>query len=136
VVDEASLVVPAPEVMTWRIGDHGFRMTLAPQVPALVREHLPGFLVPWLAGHGLAIGDVGGWAIHPGGPRILTAALAALELPEAAGEASRGVLADYGNMSSPTVLFILEALRAAGQARPWVVLAFGPGLTIEAALLR
>ena len=60
----------------------------------------------------------------------------ALQLPDGAGDLSRAVLAECGNMSSPTVLFILERLRAAAVPRPWVALAFGPGLTVEAVLIR
>jgi predicted naringenin-chalcone synthase len=80
--------------------------------------------------------DIRGWAIHPGGPRILAACAEALELSDVALRPSQQVLADYGNMSSPTVLFILEQFRRQPDRLPCVVLAFGPGLTIEAALLR
>jgi len=135
-VDSGShILAGAAEAMTWTIGDHGFEMTLSPRVPALVAEHLPGFLAPWLAGHGLAAADVGGWAIHPGGPRVIDAVETALDLPAGAGDRSRAVLADHGNMSSPTVLFILERMMVERVPRPWVALAFGPGLTIEAALV-
>jgi len=71
----------------------------------------------------------------PGGPRILTAVSRALDLPDGALAVSRGVLADHGNMSSPTILFILERRRSTNVPRPWVALAFGPGLSTEAALL-
>jgi len=123
------------EAMTWRIGDRGFRMTLSPEVPALIRRDLRQGLEPWLEGQGLTVGDVGGWAVHPGGPRILTAVTEALDLDPTAVDISRSVLAEHGNMSSPTVLFVLDRLRSAGAPRPWVALGFGPGLTTEAALL-
>ena len=57
-------------------------MTLSPQVPERIRTHLAGWLDPWLEGHGLSRADVGSWAVHPGGPRILDAVEAALALPE------------------------------------------------------
>lgn len=124
------------EAMTWRIGDHGFEMTLSPQVPELIAEGLRPWLARWLGEQGLTIEAVGSWAVHPGGPRVLSAFLAAAELDGSAAEASRQILAEYGNMSSPTTLFILERLQEIGAPRPCVALAFGPGLAVEAALLR
>ena len=75
------------------------------------------------------------WAIHPGGPRIIESVAAALELPADATAASAEILADRGNMSSPSVLFVLDRLQQANAPRPCVALAFGPGLVAEAALL-
>ena len=74
------------------------------------------------------------WAVHPGGPRVLDVVEEALGLGRDALAAARAVFADYGNMSSPTVLFILDSMRRAGAARPCVALGFGPGLAAEAAL--
>ena len=78
---------------------------------------------------------MGSWAVHPGGPRILQAVESSLELPAEATRFSHEVLAEYGNMSSPTVLFILDRLRRAAAPRPCVALGFGPGLVAEATLL-
>ncbi|MEX0745035.1 MAG: type III polyketide synthase [Phycisphaeraceae bacterium] len=136
VVDTASQLVPdSHEAMTWTITAHGFRMTLSPRVPALIERSLRPWLEPWLAGHGLAIDAVRQWAVHPGGPRVLDAVGRSLGLADAALATSRGVLAECGNMSSPTVLFIAERLRRAAPPGPCVMLAFGPGLMAEAALL-
>jgi len=121
--------------MTWRIGDHGFRMTLSPLVPERIREHLAPWLGAWLGGHGLTIEEVGSWAVHPGGPRIVDAVEDALTLGSGRLDESREILATHGNMSSPTVLFLLERLRAREAPGPCVALAFGPGLVAEAALL-
>jgi predicted naringenin-chalcone synthase len=120
--------------MSWTIGDQGFRMTLSPRVPEIVARHLPAWLRAWLDGQGLAVGDIGSWALHPGGPRVLTAVEQALGLPRGAADVSRAVLAEHGNMSSPTVLFVLQRLRRAGAPRPALALSFGPGLVVEAAL--
>lgn len=120
--------------MSWTIGDQGFRMTLSPRVPQIVARHLPAWLAAWLDGHGLAVADVRSWALHPGGPRVLTAVEQALGLPRGAADVSRAVLAENGNMSSPTVLFVLQRLRRAGAPRPALALSFGPGLVVEAAL--
>ena len=131
-----TLLMPDSEHdMTWRVGDHGFRMTLSAQVPNLVEAHLRGWLVEWLRDHELELEDVGSWAVHPGGPRILSAVQRALELTRDHTAISREVLAEYGNMSSSTILFILDRLRTAAAPRPCVALAFGPGLVVEAVLL-
>jgi predicted naringenin-chalcone synthase len=128
------LVPDSEDAMTWRIGDHGFEMTLSPRVPSLIGSSLRPWLVGWLEGHGFTLRDVRSWAIHPGGPRIIEAAAQALGLtPEATG-CSAQVLAECGNMSSATTIFLLERLRRSGAPRPCVALGFGPGLVVEAAL--
>lgn len=131
----ASRIAPgSADAMTWRIGDHGFEMTLSRDVPRLIRASVRTWLDEWLPRHGLAAADIAHWAIHPGGPKIIETVLESLSLSAAAGDASGAILAGHGNMSSPTVLFILERLRAQGAAGPCVALGFGPGLALEAAL--
>jgi predicted naringenin-chalcone synthase len=132
----ACLFPDSEEAMTWSIGDHNFEMTLSKRVPGLIGEGLRPWLEEWLAGHGVAPDEVASWAIHPGGPRILSAVEEALGLRREQSAASHAIFAEHGNMSSPTVLFILDRLRSKGAPRPGVALAFGPGLTVEAALLR
>ena len=132
---QRSLILESTQaMMSWRIGDHGFSMGLSPQVPDVIRDELRPWLEEWLRPRGLNIDQIPSWAIHPGGPRILDACSNALGLTNSALDVSRQVLADNGNMSSPTILFILDALRKRGALLPCVSLAFGPGLTIEAAL--
>ncbi|MEK6234604.1 MAG: type III polyketide synthase [Planctomycetales bacterium] len=136
-VDVGSRLFPdCEDAMTWTIGDHGFVMTLSPQVPDLIASHLRPWLGDWLAKHDLRVEDVRSWAVHPGGPRILLAAAEALELDDQAMAASREVFANHGNMSSPTLLFILKRLRDQSAPTPCVALGFGPGLVAEAALFR
>ncbi|MDX2038245.1 MAG: type III polyketide synthase [Isosphaeraceae bacterium] len=130
----AGIVPDTTDLMSWRIGDHGFEMTLSPRVPDAIRRSLRPWLSAWLESHGLTIDSVGSWAIHPGGPRILTAVAEAAGFDEAHLRVSRSVLAECGNMSSPTILFILDRLWREQAPGPCVVLAFGPGLAIEAAL--
>lgn len=132
----STLLPDSTRAMTWSVGDHGFVMTLSKQVPGLIARHLRPWLEAWLAEQGLSLAEVGSWAVHPGGPRILTAVEQALELDTSATSASRHVLQQNGNMSSPTLLFILERLRAVAAPRPCVMLGFGPGLHAEVALLR
>jgi len=131
----ANLFPGTAEEMGWRIGNHGFRMNLSPRVPRLIEENLRPWMEEWLAGEGLTVGEIGSWAIHPGGPRILDATARALGLSGEAMEPSWAVFRRHGNMSSPTVLFILEELRARQAALPRVALAFGPGLAAEGALV-
>ena len=123
------------DAMSWRIGDYGFRMTLSPTVPDLIRAHVGDWLRGWLRGRDLEPEDVRTWAVHPGGPRVLTAFGQAMGLERGVFATSREVLADFGNMSSATLLFILYRLREAGAETPLVALAFGPGLVAEVALL-
>lgn len=133
--DTASLLTQdSTDAMTWRIGDHGFEMGLSLEVPKRIRASLRDWLEPWLASHALRIDDVAHWAIHPGGPEIIQAAIDSLGIPDQAGDVSRAVLAEHGNMSSPTVLFILQRMCAQGATGAIVALGFGPGLMFEAAL--
>jgi predicted naringenin-chalcone synthase len=122
--------------MKWTIGDHGFEMGLSGKIPTLIGDSLRPWVEGWLADQGQRIEDIGSWAVHPGGPRILDAVEESLCLPRGTLDVSREVLADCGNMSSPTVLFILERLRRQNAPRPCVVLGFGPGLIAEAALIK
>jgi predicted naringenin-chalcone synthase len=136
VVAQSSTVLPdSREMMSWRIGDHGFQMTLSPQVPGLIERNLRPWLAAWLVEQGLQLEAVAHWAVHPGGPRILRATQDALGLPPDALAVSSQVLRECGNMSSPTILFILDDLRRRGATGPCVALAFGPGMVVEAALL-
>jgi predicted naringenin-chalcone synthase len=135
-IASGSLLVPdSAEAMSWAIEDHGFVMGLSPQVPDLIAQHLRPWLEGWLAEHQLTLDAIGCWAVHPGGPRILSAVTETLGLDRALIEPSRSVLRDCGNMSSPTLLFILEHLRCSGAPGPCLAMAFGPGLCVEVALL-
>lgn len=129
------LLPESSDAMSWSISDHGFLMQLSARVPDLIKLHLRPWLESWLAGHELRLEEIGAWDIHPGGPRILSAVEAALGLDDRATTASREVLREYGNLSSPTVLFVLKRLMERSARRPCVMLAFGPGLVAEAALL-
>ena len=126
------LIPNSREAMSWTIGDHGFEMTLSKRVPELIRTHLRPWLDGWLLKHGLRREMIGSWAIHPGGPRILDAIADTLGLDDNLLTAAREVFATNGNMSSPTVLFIVDQLRARNAPLPCVALGFGPGLAAEA----
>ena len=121
--------------MAWTIGDLGFDMVLSRYVPRILGSSLPAAL-PSLLGL-VSPADVDRWAIHPGGRSVLDQVQAALGLDDADLAPSRDVLRRFGNMSSPTVLFVLAELLARPAAAPeqLAALAFGPGLTVESALL-
>ncbi|MEH0934357.1 type III polyketide synthase [Micromonospora psammae] len=122
--------------MTWEVTDTGFRMGLSPKVPQVLSTHVRGLVDDLLSRHGTGVAEVDGWAVHPGGPRILNVVERELALPPTALAASRATLDEHGNCSSPTVLLILDRLlRAAVRPERIVMLAFGPGLTLYAALL-
>lgn len=137
VVATGSCLIPnSRNAMSWRVGDHGFDMRLTSDVPRHIEEHLRPWLSEWLARYDLPIEGVDHWVIHPGGPRILDAAETALGLTPRHTALSREVLAELGNMSSPTVLFVLERLEKLSPKGSCVLLGFGPGLMAEACLLR
>jgi predicted naringenin-chalcone synthase len=135
VASGSTVIADSADAMSWRIGDRGFEMTLSARVPGLIAANLRPWLDSWLKVHGLTSSEIGSWAVHPGGPRILAAVGESLEIDRHALGASHSILTEYGNMSSPTVLFILERIRNARGRRPCVALGFGPGLAVEALLL-
>lgn len=132
----ACLIEDSSNEMSWVVGDHGFQMRLTGRVPEFISANLKKWITEWLASHDLKIDDIAGWVVHPGGPRIIDAVEESLDLENSHTQRSRDVLCELGNMSSPTVLFVLERLRAESVSGPVVMLAFGPGLMAEAALLR
>lgn len=131
-----SYMIPnSQEMMTWKVRNNGFEMTLSPEVPELIPKHLKPWLESWLQKQNTSLDQIASWAVHPGGPRILKATALAAGFDEALLTPSREILAQYGNMSSPTVLFILKKLKESHAPLPCVMLGYGPGLTIEAALV-
>lgn len=131
-----STVIPdTADLMHWQIGDHGFEMGLSSRVPEAVADQLHPWLEHWLQPRGLRLADIASWAMHPGGPRILQACAAALQLEPQQIATSQAVLQAHGNMSSATILFILDRLRRKAAPGPCLALAFGPGLCAEVALL-
>lgn len=127
------------DLMTWRVTDLGFRMRLSPKVPAVLERSVLAVAMELLGRHQLTVADVDHWAIHPGGPRIIDTVARRLDLTAAAVAASRDTLREHGNCSSATTLLVLDELgrRSEIVAGQYVVaMAFGPGLTLYAALLR
>lgn len=119
--------------MAWTIGNNGFDMILSSYIPDILSSGIRELLNPILSKTGLNIADVQNWAIHPGGRAILDKISTELELAEESISPSREVLSKFGNMSSATILFVLNAWRnrATQSEQPVVAMAFGPGLTVE-----
>ena len=123
------------DVMGWRIEDDGFGVLFSRDIPALVRSRYRGVLCDFLDRCGLGLEDLDGFAMHPGGIRVLEALEHALELPLDALDDSRTVLREHGNMSAATVLFVLERMLARGATGRLLASALGPGFTAGFQLL-
>lgn len=139
---ETVLTPVGEEDMAWTVGDAGFEMTLSNYVPRIIEQHIGSALAPLLtADPTLAArpyAEIERWAIHPGGRSILDKVQHTLGLTDEQLEPSREVLREYGNMSSATVLFVLQRIlhkSSADLAERVCAMAFGPGLTVETALL-
>lgn len=122
--------------MAWIIGDHGFEMSLGIKVPETLGRDAPGFVTDLLHMTGSRRSRVCGWAVHPGGPKILRSVRNALQLDADALTVSYSVLRRYGNLSSATIFFVLDDLLRNSPPGDVVALGFGPGLTMEGAVFR
>jgi predicted naringenin-chalcone synthase len=131
----AVLVPDTRELITWNIGDSGFDMILSGQVPGTIHDSLHDHAGAILEGAPVAAIDL--WAVHPGGRTVLDAVERAFDLAPSALTASRDVLRRYGNMSSATVMFVLEKLlRSGSRGRKGCAMSFGPGLIAETMMFR
>ena len=121
------------DVMGWRIDPVGFGVILAPTVPSFVEKRLPEAAQGFFQRLGIGAGEVSRYVCHPGGAKVVPAIEAALGLATGALDVEREVLADYGNMSAPTVMFILDRVLKRGGAAEGrlVVSAMGPGFTAQ-----
>jgi alkylresorcinol/alkylpyrone synthase len=140
VVASRSVFYPDSErVMGWDISERGFRIVLSAEVPEVVRRHLRGDVDAFLGDHGLTRDGIAVWISHPGGPKVLEAVQEALELPDEALRIAWKSLREVGNLSSTSVLLVLEATLARPRPAPGshgVMLAMGPGFCSELVLLR
>jgi alpha-pyrone synthase len=125
--------------MAWHVGDFGFEMTLTSYIPGLIKGGISQLTHNLLNTLSLSVEDIDYFAIHPGGRRILEAIEQALGLSKEDNRHAYEVLRYFGNMSSPTVLFVLKSiwseLTSADAGKNILSFAFGPGLTLESMLL-
>ena len=126
-------------VMGWDISEKGFQIVLSREVPDVVRQNLRLDVDDFLLENGLSRADIGSWVIHTGGPKVLEATQDALELPEGALEVSWQCLRRTGNLSSASVLFVLEEVmknRRPPEGTLGILAAMGPGFCSELVLLK
>jgi alpha-pyrone synthase len=132
----SALTPDTENLMAWQIGNSGFEMRLSDKIPSVLREAVPPIVPKMEQAISRSLKDIAHFAIHPGGKGIVEAIAQALELPQNYLVPSLSVLKEYGNMSSPTVLFVLErimhSLISEGSKSEILALAFGPGLSFEA----
>ncbi len=122
--------------MSWDLDEHGFLMGLSRHVPDRLKLNLYQSLSEELDVLGTSREAITAFAVHPGGKRILEAVEESLNLSSSDLDASWAVLNEYGNMSSPSILFVLQRILENKGSLPAVALAFGPGLTMEGVLLQ
>jgi len=140
VLDSLSHFFPNTErVMGWDIVDGGFKIVLSRDVPAIAREGLPGLVDALLAKNDLTRDDIESWIVHPGGPAVMTAMCEGLGLAADALQNTRRSLAEVGNLSSASVLFLLDDFRKFVRPARYsysVLIAMGPAFSAEAVLLQ
>ncbi len=140
VLDSRSRFYPDTErVMGWDIGGSGLRIVLDATVPDVVEKYLRDDVDAFLADHRLTVADVDTWVAHPGGPKVLQAMTRALDLGDDALAVTWQSLAEVGNLSSSSVLHVLERTLASGTqtpGMPGMMMAMGPGFCAELVLVR
>jgi alkylresorcinol/alkylpyrone synthase len=123
------------DIMGWRVDPEGLGVIFAQSIPPFARKNLRPAMEGMLARQAIRFEDVDRFLCHPGGTKVVEALEAALDLGQGALDHERAVLADHGNMSAPTALFVLQRARCAGLARRSVLTALGPGFTASTATL-
>ncbi len=140
IVETQSVFYPdTEEMMGWDISEKGFRIVLSREVPNLVRKNLAQNVTDFLATRGLTRADIGSWVLHTGGPKILEATADALELKDGQLDASWECLRRTGNLSSASVLVVLEEVMKNRRPEPGtygILAAMGPGFCSEFLLLK
>jgi predicted naringenin-chalcone synthase len=134
----SEFVPEAHNEMGWYVGNMGFEMKLTSKVSKMIKHHIRPIAENLLSKTGLSFEDVGAFAVHPGGRKILEAAEVALGIPQAANHFAYETLRNFGNMSSATILFVLKEMmedKEAISGENILGFAFGPGLTVESLLL-
>ena len=127
------------DIMGWDISEKGMKIVLSPRLPELIRKNLAGDVDAFLARNGLRRSDIGAWVMHPGGPKVLNAIQDTLQLEDGALDRSWDCLKRFGNLSSASVLLVLEEVQMNHAPEPGtygVLLAMGPGFCAEMILLR
>ncbi len=136
---ESTLFPQTTEVMGFDLRDSGFHIVLSAEIPELVCAEVPQLVTRFLGAQGLTVSDISHFLLHPGGRRVLEGLVECLGLRPEQATVSKTILRDYGNLSSASVLFILDRFLTTEQTCSGdlgLLLAFGPGFSAEALLLR
>jgi len=140
VIASRSEVYPdSGDTLGWRLGVDGFRIVLKAELADVIERRLSASVSSFLAGHGLTVEEITAWVCHPGGPKVIDAIQNSLKLPDSAVELSRRSLAEVGNLSSASVLHVLEKTIDADPPPPGsagLMIGLGPGVSAELVLLR
>lgn len=124
------------DVMGWEVADDGLGVVFSRDIPTIIRQDYPQALDAFLARHAMTRNDVAGFALHPGGEKVIRALEDVFGRPAGALREPREVLRRFGNMSSVTVLFVLETILAAAPSGPVLVSSLGPGFSAAFVLLQ
>jgi len=124
------------DIMGWRVDPQGLGVIFAQSIPPFARQHFRPAMDAMLIGQGLSVADIDRFICHPGGMKVIEALEASLDLGQGALDHERTVLSDHGNMSAPTVLFVLDRARRAGLTGRSVITALGPGFTASTVTLQ
>ncbi|MDG4665047.1 3-oxoacyl-[acyl-carrier-protein] synthase III C-terminal domain-containing protein [Mycobacterium sp. 236(2023)] len=127
------------DTLGWRLAGDGFRIVLTAELADVVERHLAGTVAAFLAEHELTVDEIDVWVCHPGGPKVIDAVANSLKLPDSAVEKSRQSLAEVGNLSSASVLHILQKTVEAQPISPGstgLMVGLGPGVSVELVLMR
>lgn len=136
---QSTLWPDTTEIMGWDMVDTGMQVVFSSRIPYIVQTLMRENVAEFLAGHDLTLDDIDHWILHPGGAKVIGAYESALAIDRERLEHTREVLRSYGNMSSATVFFVLDAFLRAGTPRPGeygVLAVLGPGFSCELALIR
>lgn len=124
------------DIMGWSVDPQGFGVIFDRAIPPFAEERMAPAITGILGRSGLGLADIDRFACHPGGTKVVDALERALDLGQGTLDIERAILADYGNMSSPTALFVLERLMHAGLPSRTLLTAMGPGFTASCVSLK
>jgi len=127
------------DALGWRLGRDGFRIVLTTDLSDVIERELAAVVTSFLARQGLTVDDIGTWMAHPGGPKVIDAVQHSLKLPDSALAVSRRSLAEVGNLSSASVLHVMEMTQAQGPQPAGsygLMIGLGPGVSVELILLQ
>jgi alkylresorcinol/alkylpyrone synthase len=139
IASRSELCPDSGDVLGWCLGAEGFRIVLTASLPEVIERHLGAGVRAFLAEHDLTVDDIDSWICHPGGPAVIDAVQHALVLPESALTTTRQSLAQVGNLSSASVLHVLQKTMETNRPAPGaygLLIGLGPGVSVELVLLR